>query len=454
MPITKKSGDVVLGGTLNGEGMLVVRVDKVGPDTVLASMIRQVEEAQGSKAPIQRLADHVSAYMVPAVLLVALIVLVAWRASGATTAVALHAAIAVLVVACPCSLGLATPMGIMVGTGRAAKRGILVRNATALERAHAMTVCIMDKTGTLTMGRPEVREFVNQSSLAEETLLRAVAGVERYSQHPLATALVRYAKERGLEPLPVQNFKAVTGQGAVADVRLDDGVILPLAIGSREMALRGQAGVGDSGDLAEERARGATVIFIGTEGRLLGQAAIADRPRPDAAAQIKRLGRMGIRVIMATGDNILTAGVVAKAMGIAEVHADLKPEGKVHLVESLQGSGEVVGMVGDGVNDAAALVKADVGFAIGSGSDVALASASLTLVKGELAKVVEALQISRETIKIIKQNLFWSFFYNGLAIPLAALGFLSPMLAAAAMVTSSVAVVTNSLRLRHKSLGL
>jgi Cu+-exporting ATPase len=444
LPVLRVPGDPVLGATVNRNGHLVLSATRVGEDTALAGIIRMVEEAQGSKAPIQRMADAVSARFVPAVLAVAGVTAVGWTLAGVGVVGTLLPTVAVLVIACPCALGLATPTAILVGTGKAAEHGILVRNAEALERAQQIDVLVFDKTGTLTRGEPSVTEVVALSGVDEPQLLALLASAERYSEHPLGEAVVAAAHARGLELLEAEAFESVTGQGVVARVDAKD-----VLVGNRALLrARGVALDGVAAAAEPIEAAGRTAILAAIDGKAVAVLGIADTLKDTAAEAVARLHQLGIRLVMATGDNRRTADAIAGAVGIDEVLAEASPGAKVARIRALQSEGLVVGMVGDGINDAPALAASDVSFAIGTGTDVAMEAASLTLIKGDIAKVATAIELSRDTIRIIRQNLFWAFAYNTVGIPVAALGLLSPMIASAAMAFSSVSVVTNALRLR------
>jgi Cu+-exporting ATPase len=455
MPVTKHAGDEVIGGTLNTSGAFRFEATRVGRDTVLAQIVRLVQEAQGSKAPIQRLADQVTAYFVPAVLAIAALTFIVWFAIGPEPAfnLALLSTVAVLIIACPCALGLATPTSIMVGTGKGAENGVLFRNAEALERLHKVRAVVLDKTGTLTEGRPRVTDVVlADGEVGEDELLRMAAGAERGSEHPLGEAIVRHARdERGLAVGEPQAFEAVPGHGISATVEGRRVVI------GRPAYLKGQdIKLGEIADRGEElAAAGKTPVYVAIDGRAAGAIAIADTLKAGSPAAVTELHRLGLEVIMLTGDNETTARAIAGEAGIDRVLADVRPDEKAAQVRRLQANGTLVAMVGDGVNDAPALAQADVGIAIGTGTDVAIESAGVTLMSGDLRAVVTAFALSRATMRNIKQNLFWAFAYNVALIPLAAGAFypltgilLDPILAAAAMAASSVTVVSNALRLR------
>jgi Cu+-exporting ATPase len=454
VPVEKAPGSRVAAGTVNGTGSFVFRATHVGADTTLARIIRLVEEAQGSRAPIQRLADRVAAVFVPVVLVVAALTFAGWLAFGPEPRVvsALTAAVAVLVIACPCAMGLATPTAIMVGTGRGAEHGVLIRSASALELLHRVDTVVFDKTGTLTRGRPEVAEVATAPGTSEDDALALAAAAEQGSEHPLGEAIVRAAKERGLALPPVTEFTTVPGQGI--DAMAPDGRVL---LGNR--TLMDERGI-EVGALVERAAalqgEGQTVVYLAFAGRLLAIIAAADVLRPEAAATVARLRRLGLDVTMLTGDNRATAEAIARAAGVERVLAEVLPAGKAREVQRLGAQGRLVAMVGDGINDAPALAQAAVGIAMGSGTDVAIEAADVTLMHNDLGRVVAAIELSRRTIRIIKENLAWAFGYNIVLIPVAAGALypvwgvlLSPILAGAAMALSSVSVVTNSLRLRR-----
>ncbi|HNW58162.1 MAG TPA: heavy metal translocating P-type ATPase [bacterium] len=445
LPVDKKAGDAVTGGTLNTTGAFEFTVTAVGSASVLAQIIRMVEEAQGSKAPIQRLADRIAALFVPAVTVIALLTLVAWLFFGhVSAAAALIPFVAVLIIACPCALGLATPAAIMVGTGTGARRGILIKNGESLEIAHRIDTIMLDKTGTITQGKPQVTE-IRSEVLPEEELLRLAAAVEQLAAHPLAAAVAEAAQARGLILPPCEEFASTTGAGVSGRVQ---GQLIH--IGHQAFMAEHSMDTGSwqasAQHLAEE---GKSLLFVAVDGRISGLIAVADVIRPDAAPAIRALRQRGIRVVMLTGDHPAAAAAIAREAGVDDFIAGIRPEAKAEMVRREQQSGRIVAMVGDGVNDAPALAQADVGIALGSGADVAIESAAITLVQGDLTRVVRAIDLSRRTMRTIRQNLFWAFFYNILGIPLAALGLLNPMLAALAMSFSSVSVLTNSLRLKR-----
>ena len=453
MPVTKEVGARVIGGTLNRSGSFILRTDKVGRDTMLARIVQMVSEAQRSRAPIQRLADQVSAWFVPAVLMVAVGAFVGWSLLGPPPAMAygLIAAVSVLIIACPCALGLATPMSIMVGVGRGAGTGVLIKNAEALEHLEEVDTLIVDKTGTLTEGRPALTAVRAVAGFTEDELLRFAASLERPSEHPLATAIVAGARERGIAPSEVIGFDAPTGRGVVGAVEGRR-----VLLGNRRLLSESGVSTQELQAAADElRAKGATVMFLAVDGRPAGMLGVSDRIKPTTRDAIQALRDDGIRVVMMTGDNAATAQAVAADLGLEEVEAEVLPEDKADVVRRLRSQGRVVAMAGDGVNDAPALAAADVGIAMGTGTDVAIESAGVTLLKGDLTGIVRARRLSEATMRNIRQNLFFAFFYNAAGVPIAAgvlypaFGILlSPILAAAAMALSSVSVITNALRLR------
>jgi Cu+-exporting ATPase len=456
MPVTKRAGDVVIGATINGTGSLRMRADKIGADTMLAQIVRLVQQAQASKAPIQRLADAISAYFVPAVIAIAIGTFAAWFVAGPPPALtlAMVSAVAVLIIACPCALGLATPLSIMVGTGKGAQAGILIRSAEALETAHRMDTVVLDKTGTITAGRPVLTDVRAVGDVQERALLALVAGAESDSEHPLATAVVAGARERGVTAGVADGFDSVTGKGVQATVGGH-----AVLVGNAALL----AGVGiDAADLdtiaGEFSVQGKTPVMVAIDRRPAGVLAVADTVKDDSAEAISALRNLGVDVVMITGDNARTAAAIARQVGIEHVLAQVLPEHKADEVRRLQAQSRRVGMVGDGINDAPALAAADVGLAIGTGTDVAIEAADITLISGALGGVVTAIRLSRATMRNIRQNLFFALVYNAIGIPVAAgllypwLGIrLSPMLAAAAMALSSLSVVTNANRLRRWS---
>ncbi len=472
MPVEKVPGEKVFGATINSNGALYFEATQVGGETVLAQIISLVEEAQGSKAPIQRLADQVASYFVPAVIIASLAAFAFWMLLGPAPVLTFSTLVlvSVLIIACPCALGLATPTAIIVGTGKGAEHGVLIKQAVALEIAHKVDTVVLDKTGTLTTGKPVVTDLIasDGSRSSEQDLLFLAASAERGSEHPLGEAIVMEAQARGLRLESVTAFEAIPGRGISAQVN-------GRAVRFGNLALMEDSGVPVNG-LAEQAsalaAQGKTPMFLATDGQAVGLIAVADTVKPEAFEGLARLRRMGLEVVMLTGDNVWTAHAIAGQLGVELVEAEVLPQDKAAVIKRLQAEGRVVAMVGDGINDAPALVQADVGLAMGSGTDVAMESADITLVRSDVNGVATALDLSRQTIRTIKQNLFWAFFYNVMLIPVAAgvlypvfqgvggvpgglafffgeQGFLNPALAALAMAFSSVTVVTNSLRLRR-----
>jgi Cu+-exporting ATPase len=475
LPVDKAIGDRLAGATVNGQGMLVFRATAVGKDTALARIVRLVEEAQGSKAPIAALADKVSGVFVPVVVAIAVLAAGSWLLAGQSVEFALRVFVAVLTIACPCALGLATPVAIMVGTGKGAELGILIKGGQALETAHKIDAVILDKTGTITVGKPSVTDIraypsVGQGSarhtaagaapgavrggpaLAEDALLALAAGAELGSEHPLGAAIVRAAQERSLPISAPQGLKAIAGRGIEAMV---DG--RQLIVGNARMLQERGLELGPaSADYASLSADGKTVMLVASGGAVIGAIAVADTVKPTSAAAIAKFKALGIETAMITGDSLAVAQAIARQVGVDRVLAEVLPEDKAGEVAKLQAEGRVVAMVGDGINDAPALARADVGIAIGSGTDVAAESADIVLARSDLGDAVRALALSKATIRVIKQNLFWAFAYNVLGIPVAAgilflFGgpLLNPMFAAAAMSLSSVSVVSNALRLKR-----
>ncbi|CAA0087345.1 Silver exporting P-type ATPase [Starkeya nomas] len=453
MPVTKAEGDHVIGGTLNRSGGLVIEAEKVGRDTMLSRIVQMVSEAQRSRAPIQRLADQVAGWFVPLVVACAVLAFIAWAIFGPEPRLshALIAAVAVLIIACPCALGLATPMSIMVGVGRGAQMGVLIKNAEALERMEKVDTLVVDKTGTLTEGAPSVTAIVPGEGFAEAEVLGLAAAVERPSEHPLARAVVTAAQDRGIDIPKVRGFDSPVGKGAYGLVE-GKRVVLGSAAFLAELGIDTSALAASADELRKE---GASAILVGVNGKAAAVIAIADPIKASTPQALADLAAEGIRVVMLTGDNRTTAEAVARRLGIAEVEAEVAPEDKAAVVEKLKREGRVVAMAGDGVNDAPALASADVGIAMGSGTDVAIESAGLTLLRGDLGGIVKARRLSQAAMRNIRQNLFFAFIYNGAGVPIAAgvlypvFGLLlSPMVAALAMALSSVSVIGNALRLR------
>lgn len=467
VPVRKEAGDEVIGATVNQSGRLLVRASRVGADTFLAQVVRLVEECQTTKVPIQQLADRVTAFFVPAALLIAGATFAVWMlfadAAGrwvvgaatvlpwvnpdlGTLSLAIFATVAVLVIACPCALGLATPTALMVGTGKGAEAGILFRTGASLQALVTADIVVFDKTGTLTAGRPEVTDVRPLPGVADNELLALAAAVEQYSEHPLAGAIVATAQKRAIELASAADFEAITGRGAHANV---DGK--PVMVGSPRFLH--DAGVELSTlneTIAEIEATARTVVAVAADGKALGVLAVSDPLKPGAASTVAELRRLGLQAWMLTGDNHRTASAVAKATGIDNVEAELLPEEKLAVVRRLQDQGHHVVMVGDGINDAPSLTQANVGIAIGTGTDIAIEAADVTLVRGDLESVPRAVQLARATFRTIRQNLFWAFFYNLIAVPLAMLGLLHPVIAELAMALSSLTVVGNALRLRRQ----
>ena len=450
LPVNKEEGSGVIGGTINKSGRLVVQVTRTGEDTTLAQIIKLVEQAQGSKAPIQRVADQVSAVFVPVVLVLAAVTFIGWLALGNVDfTTAMMNAVTVLVIACPCALGLATPTAIMVGTGRGAAMGVLFKSSEALENAHRIKAIALDKTGTITKGEPAVTDILPAPGFNETDLLRLAASAERGSEHPLAAAVVQAATERGLALAALAEFNNDAGMGVTATI---DGRLV--RVGSkRYLNEQGVDTTALDASIEALAAKAHTAVLVAVDGQPAGALGIADAVKPSSAAAVRDLQSLGIQVAMITGDNPRTAEAVAKEVGITRVLAEVMPDKKAAAVQSLQAEGLSVGMVGDGINDAPALAQADVGIAIGTGTDIAIEAADVTLVSGDLLGAARAIRLSRATMNTIYQNLFWAFIYNIILIPVAMLGLLVPMLAAGAMAFSSVFVVTNSLRLRGKKIA-
>jgi Cu+-exporting ATPase len=491
LPVDKRPGEPVIGGTVNTTGTLTIRATKVGAETALAQIIRLVEQAQGGKAPIQRLADRISAVFVPIVIGIAALTFVAWLALGGTSAGALLATVAVLVIACPCALGLATPTAIMVGTGRGAELGILIKGPEVLEAVKRLDVVVLDKTGTVTEGKPKLTDILPAPDVSPKTLLRLAASAERTSEHPLAATIVDGARRRGLKLGEVVGFEAVAGRGVVARVvdaaepaddakssagepagpshgaggsvgtpvvasatqpavAVDVAAPIEVLVGTRALLEAKGVDVAPLVPVAERlEAEGKTAMLVAAGGRPLGVIAVADTVKPTSKEAVSSLRQLGLDVVLLTGDNPRTAQAIARQVGIERVMAQVLPDQKVAEIERLQAEGKRVAMVGDGINDAPALAQADLGIAIGTGTDVAMEASDLTLVSGDLRGVATAIALSRATMRTIRQNFFWAFIYNLVGIPIAALGLLNPIIAGAAMAFSSVSVVTNSLRLRR-----
>ena len=457
IPVEKQAGDRVVGATVNGTGSFVMRAERVGAETLLSQIVQMVADAQRSRAPIQRLADVVSSYFVPAVVLVAVLTFIVWSIWGPEPRMAhgLVNAVAVLIIACPCALGLATPMSIMVATGKAAMNGVLFKNAEAIEVMRKVDTLVVDKTGTLTEGKPKLETVVTNGMIDDETLLQLAGSLERHSEHPLAAAIVSGARDRGVQLTNATRFDSLTGKGVAGEV-----AGRRVALGNRSLLDTLRIDPGELGAKAEAlRANGQTIMFVIVDEKPAGLIGVADPIKKTTPEAVKQLHADGIRIVMLTGDSQKTAEAVANKLGIDEVFAEVLPDQKVEVVKRLQSEGRIVAMAGDGINDAPALAQAHVGIAMGTGTDVAMQSADVTLVKGDLRAIVRARALSRATMNNIKQNLFFAFIYNTLGVPIAAgvlypfFGILlSPMIAAAAMSFSSVSVIANSLRLRSVSL--
>ncbi len=453
IPVEKTTGDKVIGGTINGRRSFVMKAEKIGGDTLLAQIVRMVSEAQRSRAPIQRLADIVSGYFVPAVIVVAIVAFIVWLVFG-SFAYALVAAVSVLIIACPCALGLATPMSIMVGTGHGARHGVLVKKAEALEILEKVNVIVVDKTGTLTEGKPRLQKVVALPDFTENEILKLAASLEKSSEHPLAEAIIKGAEEQKIELATVKNFESVTGKGVFGTV---DG--RKILLGNAKLMADNGVDFSQNEKADELRALGQTVMFVAAGGKPAGLVGVADTIKESAKEAIGELHRQKIEVVMMTGDNAKTAEAVARALGIDKVFADVLPDQKAEKVKQLQAEGKTVAMAGDGVNDAPALAQAEAGIAMGTGTDVAMESADITLLKGDLRGILRAIKLSKATMKNIRQNLFFAFVYNLVGVPIAAgvlypfFGLLlSPMIASAAMTFSSVSVILNALRLRNLKL--
>ena len=452
MPVDKKVGDSVFAATINKNGLIRFRATKVGDNTALAQIIKLIEDAQQSKAPIAQMADIVSGYFVPTVFVIAIASFALWMLSGETLSFSLTIFVSVLVIACPCALGLATPTAIMVGTGKGAENGILIKGGEALETTHKINTIIFDKTGTITEGKPTVTDIITTGTVDSDSLLQITASAEKGSEHPLGEAIVKSAEDKGLELYPIEHFESITGQGINATIQGKQLLIGNIRL-MQEMDIAVEAVLKDADTLA---AQGKTPMYIALDSKLAGIIAVADVVKPGSAKAVKKLMEMGIEVAMITGDNRRTAEAIAKQVGITRVLSEVLPQDKSGEVKKLQQEGRRVAMVGDGINDAPALVQSDIGIAIGSGTDVAMESADIVLMHSDLMDVVTAIQLSKSTIRNIKQNLFWAFAYNVAGIPLAAgvlhiFGgpLLNPIFAAAAMSLSSVSVLSNALRLRR-----
>ena len=454
MPIHKEEGDKVFGGTVNTTGLIYMTAENIGANTVLAHIAKLVEDAQGSKAPVQRLADKVSGVFVQIVILIALLTLGGWILAGYQFNEAIIPAVAVLVIACPCALGLATPTAVMVGTGRAAEAGILIKDTASLELAHKINTLVLDKTGTITEGKPRVTDLfnINDEKETAETdnkndldILHIIGSCEQHSEHPIGMAIVHYVREQGINLEEVKDFKAIAGMGIRAIY--NESTVL---IGSDKLMTENNIDVSELKQKAMEiKDESKTIAFLAVDNKAESVIGIGDVVRETSKDAIQEINDMGVEVVMLTGDNEVVAETVGKEMGIVSVKSNLRPADKCDEIKEIQQSGKIVGMIGDGINDAPALATADVSFAIGTATEIAMEAANITLVKGDILRACEALKLSRQTMNIIKQNLFWAFGYNVLALPVAALGFLNPMIAAGAMAFSSVSVVTNSLRLRR-----
>ena len=457
IPVAKQAGDEVIGATINKTGSFKFRATKVGTETVLAQIVQLVQDAQGSKAPIQRVADKVTNWFVPVVIAIAIVTFIIWFTIGGSLSLALITTVGVLIVACPCALGLATPTSIMVGMGQGAKNGILIKDAESLELAHKLNTIVLDKTGTITQGKPKVTDYQiveNQEDNAKLDLLSLVAAVERNSEHPLAEAVIKYAQSQNLDLIECSDFRAIAGSGVEGEVG-DRLIQIGTKVWMSELNIQTDS-LEQQKAIWEEEAK--TVILIAVDGKLAGMMGIADTVKPSSRSAVRALRDLNLEVVMLTGDNQKTAMAIARQVGIVRVEAEVRPELKAAKIEELQQEGKIVAMVGDGINDAPALAQADVGIAIGTGTDIAIAASDITLISGELQGIVTAIKLSNATINNIRQNLFFAFIYNVLGIPIAAgilfpfFGWLlNPIIAGGAMAFSSVSVVTNALRLRNFS---
>lgn len=443
IPVEKTVDDEVIGATINKNGFIKFKATKIGKDTMLAQIIKLVEDAQGHKAPVQRLADKISGIFVPSVIVIALITFILTYFIKGSFDNAIMNAVAVLVIACPCSLGLATPTAIMVGTGKGAELGILIKSGEYLEKAYEMNAIVFDKTGTITEGKPSVVEIKNYNFISEDKLISIAASLEKISEHPLGEAVVKYSTDNNYNIEEVTDFNSITGKGI--EGKIDN---KKYYIGSKKL-LNEKNIIYDEEDINNFQEKGQTPLLISDEKNLLGIISVADEVKPTSKEAIDELGEMGVDVYMITGDSKRTANAIGKNIGIKNILAEVLPNEKAEKVKEIKKEGKIVGMVGDGINDAPALVESDIGFAIGTGTDIAIEASDITIINGDLRSVVTSIKLSKRTMRTIKQNLFWAFFYNAIGIPIAALGFLDPMIAGAAMAFSSVSVVSNSLRLKN-----
>ena len=452
MPVKKEEGDDVIGGTINKQGALKVEATRIGEDTFLSQVVQMVEEAQGSKVPIQEIADKVTGYFVPAVISISVLTFFLWLIFGGTAAVttAVFASIAVLVIACPCALGLATPTALMVGTGKGAENGILFRDGEAIQTMKNLTAVVLDKTGTITKGEPEVTDVIAADDFSEGEVLRLAASAEKSSEHPLGAAMVKRAEEKDLELEDIEDFNAIVGHGIEAVINGNK-----ILVGNQKLMKDNELDISSMENTLiklEEEAK--TAMLVAYNGKTIGIIAVADTIKENSKSAIHTLKEMGLTTMMITGDNERTGKAVAEKVGIERVLAEVLPDEKSSEIEKLQNQGETVAMVGDGINDAPALKQSNVGIAIGTGTDIAIESSDLTLVRGELGAIVSGFKLSNYTFGTIKQNLFWAFIYNIIAIPVAALGYLNPIIAAGAMTFSSLCVILNSLRLKKKDIAM